>query len=128
MTITKRCGSERRRSERWLQQTSVYYCSLLVYDTVVTDFWMVVQPPPKSRRMRWAGHVARRGRRQAFIGFWWGNRKERDHLEESAVDGRIILRWIFRKWDVGDVDWIELDHVRDRWRELVNVVMNLRVP
>ena len=127
MTITKRCGSERRRSERWLQQTSVYYCSLLVYDTVVTDFWMVVQPPSKSR-MRWAGHVARRGRRQAFIGFWWGNRKERDHLGESAVDGRIILRWIFRKWDVGDVDWIELDHVRDRWRELVNVVMNLRVP
>jgi hypothetical protein len=30
-----------------------------------------------------------------------GNLRERDHLEDSNVDGRIILRWIFRKWDVG---------------------------
>ena len=34
-------------------------------------------------------------------GFWWGNLKERVHLEYPDVDGRIILRWIFRKWDVG---------------------------
>jgi len=33
------------------------------------------------------------------MGFWWGN-LERDHLEGSGVDGRLILRWIFRKWDV----------------------------
>jgi hypothetical protein len=31
----------------------------------------------------------------------WGNLKERDHLGDPVVDGRIILRWIFRKWDVG---------------------------
>jgi hypothetical protein len=31
----------------------------------------------------------------------WGNLRERDHLEDRGVDGRIILRWIFRKWDVG---------------------------
>jgi len=30
-----------------------------------------------------------------------GKPEERDHLEEPGVDGRIILRWIFRKWDVG---------------------------
>jgi hypothetical protein len=35
-------------------------------------------------------------------GFWWGNLRERD----PGVDGRIILRWIFRKWDVGGMDWI----------------------
>jgi hypothetical protein len=35
-----------------------------------------------------------------YAGFWWGNLRERDHLEESGMDGRIILRWIFRKWDV----------------------------
>jgi hypothetical protein len=33
--------------------------------------------------------------------FWWGKVRERDHLEGSDVDGRIILIWIFRKWDVG---------------------------
>jgi hypothetical protein len=31
----------------------------------------------------------------------WGNLKERDHLEEPGIDGRIILRWIFSKWDLG---------------------------
>jgi len=34
-------------------------------------------------------------------GFWSGNLRERAHLEDPGVDGRIILRWIFRKWDVG---------------------------
>jgi len=36
-----------------------------------------------------------------YTAFWWGNLRERDHLESSGVEGRIILRWIFRKWDVG---------------------------
>jgi hypothetical protein len=43
-------------------------------------------------------------------------------------DGRIILRQIFRKWDVGGMDWIELARDRDSWRALVNALMNLRVP
>jgi hypothetical protein len=34
-------------------------------------------------------------------GFWWGNLRERDHLADPVVYGRIILKWIFRKWDVG---------------------------
>ena len=33
--------------------------------------------------------------------FWWGNLRERDHLEDPGIDGRIILRWIFRKADGG---------------------------
>jgi len=36
-----------------------------------------------------------------YTGFWWGNFRERDHFEDPGVYGRIILRWIFRKWDVG---------------------------
>jgi len=55
----------------------------------------------QSRIMRWVGHVARIGRGDVYTEFWWGNLRERDHLEDSGVDGRIILRWIFRKWDVG---------------------------
>jgi hypothetical protein len=48
-------------------------------------------------------------------------------LGEPGVDGRIILRWIFKKWD-GGMDWIELTQDRDRWQALVNAVMNFRVP
>jgi len=36
-----------------------------------------------------------------YIGFWWGNLRERDNLGDPDIDGRLILRWIFRKWDVG---------------------------
>jgi len=40
------------------------------------------------------------GRGEAYTGFWWGNLRERDHLGDPSVDGR-ILRWVSRKWDVG---------------------------
>jgi hypothetical protein len=41
----------------------------------------------KSRRMRWAGHVARMGEERGCIGSWWGNRRERDHWGDLGVDG-----------------------------------------
>jgi len=41
------------------------------------------------------------GRGGVYTGFWWGNLRERDHLEDSGMDGRLIFRCIFRKWDVG---------------------------
>jgi hypothetical protein len=54
-------------------------------------------------------------------GCWWGNLRERDKLEEPDIDGRIILRWIFRKRDGGGegMDWIDLSLDWDRCRALV---------
>jgi hypothetical protein len=46
------------------------------------------------------GHVARTGG-EAYTGVWWGNLRETDHLEDPGVDGRKMLRWIFRKREVG---------------------------
>jgi hypothetical protein len=50
---------------------------------------------------------------------------ERHHLVDPDMEGRIILRWVFRKLDV---DWIEPVQDMDRWRALVSAIMNLQVP
>jgi hypothetical protein len=38
---------------------------------------------------------------EVLTGFWWEDLRERDHLKDPGVDGRIILKWIFKKWDWG---------------------------
>jgi hypothetical protein len=59
------------------------------------------------------GHVVLLGRGEVYTGFWWGNLMENDHLGETGIVKKIILRWIFRKWGV---NWIELAQDRDRWK------------
>jgi len=65
------------------------YCSLNIVRVI------------KSRRMRWAGHVSRMGEGRDVYRVLVGKLRERDYWGDPGADGRIILGWIFRKWDVG---------------------------
>jgi len=62
--------------------------------------------------MKWIVDVTRLGGGEVYRGFWLGKMRERDHLEDPGVDGAIILRWIFRKWDVRL--WTGLSWIRVR--------------
>jgi hypothetical protein len=80
----------------------------------------------KSRTLRWGGHVTRMGEGEVHAGFWWGSLGERDHLEDPSVGGK-IFKWIFKKRN----GWYGVDRsaqVKDRWRAVVNAVVNTLVP
>jgi hypothetical protein len=82
----------------------------------------------KSRRMRWAGHVARFGKKRNAYRLLVGK------PERNRPLGRPRCRWVDNiRMDLGrvgwgNVDWIGLAKDRNRWRALVNSVLNLRVP
>jgi hypothetical protein len=61
-----------------------------------------------SRILRLSGHVADVGEGEVSVGFWFLKPKERDHIEDAGLDGRIILlRWTVRKLGVvAQTDWI----------------------
>ena len=61
----------------------------------------------KSRRMRWAGHVAWVERGEVSTAFWRKILRQGDHFQDLSVDGRTLLKWIFKKCD-GGVDCIDL--------------------
>jgi hypothetical protein len=53
-----------------------------------------------------------------------GNLRGSNHLGDTGIDQKIILKWIFKKGD-GSMDWTDLAQDRNRWQALVNAVMNL---
>jgi hypothetical protein len=80
----------------------------------------------KSRRMRWAGHVARMGEERKVYKVLVGKPKERDRGRPRRrwEDG---IRMDLREIGLGGVDWIRLSQDRDQRRAVVSAVMNLRV-
>ena len=77
--------------------------------------------------MRWAGHVARMGIREAYAGFWWGNLRGKRPLKKARRRWEDNINMDLQEVECSGMDWIELADNRDRWRALVIAVMNLRV-
>jgi hypothetical protein len=65
--------------------------------------------------------------RWVHTGFWWRKLRKGYHVEEPDEGKRVLLKRIFKKCDRGR-DWVHLAQDRNRWRALVNTVMNLRIP
>ena len=82
----------------------------------------------KSRRMRWAGHVARMGEERGVYRVLVGKPEGRRPLGKPRRRWVDNIRMDLHEVGCGYMDWIGLAQDRDRWRTLVSVVMNLRVP
>jgi hypothetical protein len=81
-----------------------------------------------ARRMRWSGHVARMGEVKGAYNPLVGRREWRRPLGRPRHRWEDNIKMDLREIGFGDVDWIHWAHDRDRWRAVVNTVMNLRVP
>jgi hypothetical protein len=79
------CGPKREEDPSWRKLHNDELHSLYSSPNIIRVI--------KSRRMRWAGHVAPWSRGEAFAGFWMGDPKVRNHWEDLSVVGGITLRW-----------------------------------
>ena len=68
------------------------------------------------------------GDEKCIRGFGRETRGKRENLEDQDVNGRIILKCMFKNWDGGPLDWIDLTQDSDRGKALANAVMNLQGP
>jgi len=82
----------------------------------------------KSRRMRWVGHVARMGERRGVYRVLVGKPEGKRPLGRPRCRWEDNIKMDLQEVGCGGIDWIELAQDGDRWRALVNAVMNLRVP
>jgi len=82
----------------------------------------------KSRRLRWAWHVARMGEGKGVYRVLVGKPEGKRPLGRSRRRWEDNIKMDLQEVGCGGIDWIELAQDKDRWRALVNAVMNLRVP
>jgi hypothetical protein len=82
----------------------------------------------KARRMRWAGHVAHMWEMRGAYNILVGRPEGRRPLGRPRRRWEDNIKTDLREIGFGDVDWIHFAQDRDRWRAVVNTVMNLRVP
>jgi hypothetical protein len=92
------------------------YCSLSIVSVI------------KARRMRWVGHVARMGEVRGAYNILVGRPEGRRPLGRPRHSWEDNIKMDLREIEFGDVDWIHWAQDRDRWRALMNTVMNLWVP
>jgi hypothetical protein len=81
-----------------------------------------------SRRMKWAGHVARMGEGRGAYRVWVGKTERKRALGRPRRRWENNIRMDLQEAGCGCVDWIGLAQDRERWRALVSAMMNLRVP
>ena len=79
-------------------------------------------------RMRLARHAAHMGDRKCVYVVLVGDLREGIHLEDPGIYGRGKIKMDLQEVEYGGMDWNDLAQDRDRWRVIVNAVMNLRVP
>ena len=102
---------------------SITYCHTVSHANAVNSVRVI-----KSRRMRWAGHVARMGEERGCIGSSVGKPEGKRPLRRPGRRWVNNIRNDLQEVGCGYMDWIGLAQDRDRWRTLVSAVMNLRVP
>jgi hypothetical protein len=82
----------------------------------------------KSRRMKWAGYVARMGERKLLYRVLVGKPEGKRQLGRPRRRWKDNIKTDLQEVGCGGMDWIELVKDRDRWRKLVSAVMDIRVP
>ena len=77
------------------------YRYIYIYNEELSDLYSLpnIVRVVKSRRMRWVGHVARMGQGRGVYKVLGGKPEGKNHWRDPGTDGRIILGWIFRKWE-----------------------------